>query len=217
VYEVASVLALHPVQHMKVVPVFQIVVFCIACWFIWVFSILQMTLNMTVGFQELAYPFVAIVVGGGYAFVMRQWAHDRQAIRSRLSQFSVRNCICAVEADRAVVYSNIAMLVKTMEGMPMSASEDDALEAFDRQVRRDLPNAFCVALGRFTFQYKHYIVFGLFGDGFKLVDFLAGIARVGAGCRPGGRVRTVIAGHGHRGSGLGAIIPNRGRSQQWYD
>jgi hypothetical protein len=83
VYEVASVLALHPVQHMKVVPVFQIVVFCIACWFIWVFSILQMTLNMTVGFQELAYPFVAIVVGGGYAFVMRQWAHDRQAIRSR--------------------------------------------------------------------------------------------------------------------------------------
>ncbi len=71
-YEVASVLALHPVQHMKVVPVFQIVVFCIACWFIWVFSILQMTLNMTVGFQELAYPFVAIVVGVGYACVMRQ-------------------------------------------------------------------------------------------------------------------------------------------------
>ena len=83
-YEVASVLALHPVQHMKVVPVFQIVVFRTACWFIWVFSILQMTLNITVGFQELAYPFVAIVVGGGYAFVMRQWAHDRQAIRSRL-------------------------------------------------------------------------------------------------------------------------------------
>ncbi len=55
------------------------------------------------------------------------------------------------------------MLVKAMEGMPMSASEDDALEAFDRQVRRDVPNAFCGALGRFTFQYKHYIVFGLFG------------------------------------------------------
>ena len=41
------------------------------------------------GFQELAYPpFVAIVVGGGYAFVMRQWAHDRQAIRSRHPRLS---------------------------------------------------------------------------------------------------------------------------------
>ena len=60
---------------------------------------------------------------------MRQWAHDRQAIRSRLSQLSVRNCICAVEADRAVAYSNVAMLMKAVENLPRSATEDDALDS----------------------------------------------------------------------------------------
>ena len=82
--------------------------------------------------------------GGGYAFVMRQWAHDRQAIRSRLSQLSVRNCICAVEADRAVAYSNVAMLMKAVENLPRSATEDDALVTSGRRVRRDLSVAFHV-------------------------------------------------------------------------
>ena len=63
--------------------------------------------------------------GGGYACVRREGAHARQASRARLSQLSVRNCICAVGGDRAVVYSNGGVLrkggekkKKTCRGVP---------------------------------------------------------------------------------------------------
>ena len=53
-----------------------------------------------------------------------------------------------------MVYSNIATLMKAVENLPMSATEDDALDASDRRVRRDLPDAFNVASGRLTFHYS---------------------------------------------------------------
>ncbi len=58
---------------------FLTVVCRIACWFIWVLSILKNDLEHDRWFPRARLPpFVAIVVGSGYAFVMRQWAHDRR-------------------------------------------------------------------------------------------------------------------------------------------
>jgi hypothetical protein len=69
------------------------------------------------------------------------------------SQLSVRDRTRAVEADRPVVYSNIAALMKAVENLPRSATEDDAPEASDRRVRHDLSDAFHVASGRLTCHY----------------------------------------------------------------
>ena len=71
------------------------------------------------GFFELVYLLAAIAASGS-ALVLRQRAHDRHAIRSRLSQFSVRECICFLEAARPVVYSNIATLMKAGENRPIA-------------------------------------------------------------------------------------------------
>jgi len=169
VYEVASFLVLHPVDRMKVVPVTHAIVFVFGTLIFYIFNI-GIVFVTTWKLGVLVYP-IAFVCGWGAMYVLRTWARDRILIQSRLSEFDVHDCICFLEADRPVVYGNIATLMKASRAVHRHASEDEALGAFNDLVHSILPNAFDRALGQRHFQLKHYLLFGLCANGAATLDY----------------------------------------------
>jgi len=171
VYEVASFLAVHPIRCMKVVHVSQSIVFCICLVFLYFYSLATLMLQIYVSYSYIAF-LTAFIAGGFYSVGVRQWSRDRAAIQSRLGNFSVRNCVCFVEADRALVCRNIAALMKARRVVHMDATQDEALDAFEVLVRTDLPSAFVSALGTRSFKYKQYLMFAFAAQGCLSLDYL---------------------------------------------
>eukprot|EP00405_Crypthecodinium_cohnii_P033578 CAMPEP_0206531712 /NCGR_PEP_ID=MMETSP0325_2-20121206/3925_1 /ASSEMBLY_ACC=CAM_ASM_000347 /TAXON_ID=2866 /ORGANISM="Crypthecodinium cohnii, Strain Seligo" /LENGTH=295 /DNA_ID=CAMNT_0054028001 /DNA_START=172 /DNA_END=1059 /DNA_ORIENTATION=+ len=105
--------------------------------------------------------FVLIVIASWlYMFIFRRWAYHKQQIQERLKSFQVRDCICAVESDRAVVYEKIADLMRISKCVHRSAPLEDALTAFDAEVREKMPGAFKMLFGWTTLSYGQYVFLG---------------------------------------------------------
>mmetsp|Transcript_135135 Transcript_135135/g.431413 ORF Transcript_135135/g.431413 Transcript_135135/m.431413 type:complete len:553 (+) Transcript_135135:32-1690(+) len=171
VYEVASFLAIHPIRCMKVVPVSQSIVFCICLVFLYLYSLATLVLEVYVSFSYTVF-LTASIAGVFHSVGLRQWSRDRAAIQLRLGNFSVRNCVCFIESDRALVCRNIAALMKARRVVHMDATQDEALDAFEVLVRTDLPSAFVSALGRRSFKYKQYLMLAFAAQGCLSLDYL---------------------------------------------
>jgi hypothetical protein len=173
VYEVAGFLSVHPVSDMKVLPVAQFALFTGVCFLTYIYQFGIFATRAIFGSAWLIYP-VGQIGGFAWVFLLRRWNKEKKWIIKRLSEFTVRDCVCFMESDRPVVYKNVAVLMKAIGDVDVFADEDTALDAFDQRVRKYLPSAFGVALGNNSFMYKHYLLLGFLNIAGQLSDMWAG-------------------------------------------
>jgi len=171
VYEVASFLALKDIDDLKIVPITEAKMFFVLVGMASLMSGLRVLLRARV--PRLSDCLMALALPLAMK-ALRRLARQRKAIISRLETFTVQECTCSVESDRATVYANIATLMRAYRVVPRDASDAAALSAFDDLVRRELPGAFVAALGRWTFQYAHYVMLSMVLFGAHVPDKLRG-------------------------------------------
>lgn len=193
VYEVASFLALRPLDRMTVMPVAQLKVFCWGLVFAYVLLMASMLVQWTVpsaaehNYDLTASPYsgmifaVYFVAEWLWTSTLRSWSRERGAIKDRLSNFTVEECRCFVPDDRAVVSQNIAILMRGCGSVPEDADDDEALECFDKLVQDELPHVFASTLGDNLFDGKYYFALFYAGQGARVLDYLCMVVH---GCPP---------------------------------
>jgi len=175
VYEVACFSSLHPVSRLRIVPISQARIFCVALAYIYLASVLSLITRTFVASPDIFY----VICGGAacaYGCVQRTWYQELAVIRNRLSCFSVRDCTCFCIEDRPVVYRNIVELMKACMVVDASSSTEEALTAFDEMIKADFGGHFINSFSRFAFQYKHYVVLGAALSIPTLLDIIAALA-----------------------------------------
>eukprot|EP00445_Apocalathium_hangoei_P085126 CAMPEP_0204198994 /NCGR_PEP_ID=MMETSP0361-20130328/65689_1 /ASSEMBLY_ACC=CAM_ASM_000343 /TAXON_ID=268821 /ORGANISM="Scrippsiella Hangoei, Strain SHTV-5" /LENGTH=136 /DNA_ID=CAMNT_0051161207 /DNA_START=24 /DNA_END=430 /DNA_ORIENTATION=+ len=131
-----------------------------------VLCILDVVLGATSG--SFITTVVQCVAGFAVPFFYRAHARDKAAIESGLVNFSVRDCVCFVEADRPVVYRNIADLMRTvLPELGDSGDDEVALQHFDELVRREIPRAMTNSMGRFALRYRYTLCLGMCAIGLR--------------------------------------------------
>mmetsp|Transcript_14804 Transcript_14804/g.32642 ORF Transcript_14804/g.32642 Transcript_14804/m.32642 type:complete len:693 (+) Transcript_14804:252-2330(+) len=174
VYEIASFLSLWPVSHIKIIPTrlpLSLFGFCI-CWYL--FDMVSVVLQVTVGFYYMDY-LVIIVLFYSISIGIRKSTRSREKMLFRLKTFDVRECSCACEDDRPMVYNNIAGLMRATHELPGTVSEEETLDCFNSLVRSEMPSAMLWSFGRFNMRYEHMLVCSAFGVGSRIIDGLCGI------------------------------------------
>lgn len=184
VYELACFLSLHGAGRLVIVHVEQAALYLqiIALGWLWV--------NLA-SLGERIFPAAALLVSYilgpilalGAVLVFRRLAREKAALISRLCGFEVRACVCAVEADRPVVYHNISTFMQATYDLPAVATSEEALDAFNKMVRAELPAAVLASLGRMSFGYKHIVMFGMTVSGSFLLDVSPTGHHFGSWCR----------------------------------
>eukprot|EP00927_Polykrikos_kofoidii_P071147 TRINITY_DN6746_c0_g2_i2.p1 TRINITY_DN6746_c0_g2~~TRINITY_DN6746_c0_g2_i2.p1 ORF type:complete len:434 (+),score=44.42 TRINITY_DN6746_c0_g2_i2:44-1345(+) len=149
VYEVAAFLSTRDIKDLEVVSVH----YCTAVLYVFAGAF---AFNLTASLEIFANK-------GGYmrfffcfVFIMqRRRFRDRERVTSRLSEFRVQSCKCAVENDRPLVYRNISDLMKATNAVDENATRDEALAAFNSLVSTKLPRVFLAAGNGIA--YKHVV------------------------------------------------------------
>eukprot|EP00932_Pfiesteria_piscicida_P011063 SRR837773.22159.p1 GENE.SRR837773.22159~~SRR837773.22159.p1 ORF type:complete len:220 (+),score=27.03 SRR837773.22159:3-662(+) len=118
---------------------------------------------------------LGVIIIFPYGICLRRWLRDKAFLLEHLEHFEVRSCICAVESDREVVYRNIASLMRAAYDMAADAPQDEALDAFDAMVHTELSQPLRATLGRFAFEYKHYVFLGIVATVPAGLDSLEGL------------------------------------------
>mmetsp|Transcript_90359 Transcript_90359/g.188968 ORF Transcript_90359/g.188968 Transcript_90359/m.188968 type:complete len:372 (-) Transcript_90359:341-1456(-) len=174
VYEVAAFLAMREnvAQTMKVVPVSMVGLVLAACTVTYMVSAASALLILINIKSEFIVP-IGVVCAFTYLRGVRTWHRDKRLTQERINKFEVRNCICAVESDRDVVYTNIAALIRAFGFTKTTASLEEALDAFNELVRRETPAAFKSAFGLCAFEFYHYFWLGFQLCGPLVCDHIA--------------------------------------------
>jgi len=180
VYELASFLALHPSENLVVLPVFGAKVFFFATVVMWLSFIVNIPFVAIVRFWQLKSIFAAICIFV-VVVLLREWARQKKAMRSRFRAFTVWNCDCANENDRPIVEKNIALLMQAMLGFPQDFSDDYALHEFHKLIHKSLPEALFPVLGRLTFRYRHTALVALLVYGADAADELNALPKEALG------------------------------------
>lgn len=181
VYEVASFLALHPLDDMKVMPTFLATVFFSNFVCIYLSTVLSVILELVLYGSPMVSSMpnnhiVTFIVCFAYMVIVRRWAKKRENLRVRLHNFSVRDCMCACESDRPKVYANIASLMRhlgltgaqsmrssqqltsmQLERLRADTEEQECLDTFDLVVRSELGNVLGESFGMTALSYPHYL------------------------------------------------------------
>ena len=116
-------------------------------------------------------------------------ARDQAKSEADLRHFSIRNAVCAVESDRAVVERNVASLMRNLKLLPSDSALEEALQVFDRMVQSTLPRAMRSSIGRAGIRYEFLLVV-LCASFFRTFDVVA--AQVFAGASSQTVVATVL-------------------------
>ena len=66
-----------------------------------------------------------------------------------------RAAICTVESDRITVEDNVVCLMLYLKYVPSHCTRDDALNAFDLMVRREMPRKIRASTGRFLLRHEY--------------------------------------------------------------
>eukprot|EP00928_Gymnodinium_smaydae_P093716 TRINITY_DN7801_c0_g1_i2.p1 TRINITY_DN7801_c0_g1~~TRINITY_DN7801_c0_g1_i2.p1 ORF type:complete len:515 (+),score=47.31 TRINITY_DN7801_c0_g1_i2:47-1591(+) len=154
VYEMASFLTLRGSDHVDVVALHQVVthfgVFCI----LWVNGLMNVVAMYWIPQSPMMWYAIDVYFGAFvYCYFHRSWIRERASMYERLRTFDVKDCVCAVESDRPLVYKNIHTLMKSA-GKMCGESEADALKCFNGLVRAELPKVFGASLGHLSFKYR---------------------------------------------------------------
>lgn len=176
VYEVASFLSLHPASRMEVVPTFLPRVVFVGLLALYLEGVLSTLLDVAIG-RNAAYAYGAVCCVLCYPVMVafRVWARNQAAIQARLADFDVARCTCSDEADRPLVYRNIAILMRATHVVESGATNQEALEAFNRLVKAQLPGALDGCIGRIGLAYKYALTLGACAFGSSLIDAFAGL------------------------------------------
>ena len=92
------------------------------------------------------------------AFIFNNVARDQVKSEEDLRLFSIRNAVCAVEGDRAVVEGNVASLMRDLKLVPLDSTHEEALFAFDSMVQTTMSRAIrdSVGLAGLRFVSSHH-------------------------------------------------------------
>ena len=88
------------------------------------------------------------------AFIFNNVARDQVKSEADLRLFSIRNAVCAVEGDRAVVEGNVASLMRDLKLVPLDSTHEEALFAFDSMVQTTMPRAIRDSVGLAGLRYE---------------------------------------------------------------
>ena len=88
------------------------------------------------------------------AFIFNNVARDQVKSEADLRLFSIRNAVCAVEGDRAVVEGNVASLMRDLKLVPLDSTHEEALLAFDSMVQTSMPRAIRDSVGLAGLRYE---------------------------------------------------------------
>lgn len=156
VYELASVLTLHPDVTLVVLPLFvtKLVILGALVYPIRFAAVLFLKTDATgswgndlsrYGFDTVLFPVYLL-----FAMVLRGWAKERLRIQHTVSHFDLRSATCALESDRALVKDNIVSFVRAFEyvtEVTEASSDEEALAAFNALVHKKVPRALTESFG----------------------------------------------------------------------
>ena len=146
VYEMACFLSVHPGGRLVWLPadlwlavVFGPLLIMFNTVALWATSLRSTGEWITVPAWLLILPLLPAAVGATFVFdkVVRDQAKSEEDLRL----FSIRNAVCAVEGDRAIVEGNVASLMQDLKLVQADSTQEEALLAFDRLVQTTLPRA----------------------------------------------------------------------------
>ena len=180
-YEMACFLTLHHVEKLVVLPPESATNFLFAVFCIYAQQVLSLgsraVLQVDILVVILVDQMVTLVFISVYFAKARQFARTRATDLASISNFAVRNCTCFDEADRAVVYKNIADMIRwTNLQLGTAASEEACLDAFDEQVRLTLPDALAKAMPKSIMTPKHEFFVSILFFLPDLIDAVGGLA-----------------------------------------
>jgi len=140
------------------------------------------------GMLSLAIPvaFVRIlginVMAYALAVILRKWARKAAAIFSKLSTFDLEECLCAVEADRAVIHRNIASIMRTTGSSHAEASEAEALATFNVHIKERLSKSLSSSIGHSGLDFKCCLCLSLVLGAQHLSAHVAELTQCEEGC-----------------------------------
>lgn len=154
VYEMACYLSLHPVSRIQLVPITETETIFIGL------VVLALLCFVTPWLHKWKPPRTAMVfalsaVSPLWASVYRREAKKIDRLHQRFQRFAIQTCTCACEEDRPLVYQNISELMRASGEVPPSATEEEALTAFNILVRTKLPDVLQSAMGSHGAKYRH--------------------------------------------------------------
>jgi len=160
VYEVASFLSDHEMSRLDVVPIMLPISWLLFVSLVYSYQYFMLIVHL-VGVPRWVGWIVNCAGSIVYIYALRFWAREKVDIRATIANFTVHNARCAVESDRQIVYTNIAVFQKACGRVPRTATEAEALEAFDEHVRTELLAQFEAVFGRFNFTHSEYILLSM--------------------------------------------------------
>lgn len=89
------------------------------------------------------------------SFLCRRVSRDHAHSIADLQSFSIRAAICTVESDRITVEDNVVCLMLYLKYVPSHCTREDALNAVDLMVRREMPRKIRASTGRFLLRYEY--------------------------------------------------------------
>uniref|UniRef100_A0A7S4SBS6 TIR domain-containing protein n=1 Tax=Alexandrium monilatum TaxID=311494 RepID=A0A7S4SBS6_9DINO len=165
VYELASMLVLHPQRRLIVLPVFAPRIVCLGVlviagldnlfWFFHTpaFEVIVPPLVLHSADFLLIFLFLALLL-----VIFRRMAAEHQEILRRVAGFRIQDATCTVEADRKLIEGNIAAFMQCLGLVGGQWEEEDdvetALETFNGLVRERVPRALARSLGHLGMGYK---------------------------------------------------------------
>lgn len=185
VYELASMLLLHPDRRLVVVPCSMPSMVLQMTLAVFIASSLQRLVNLEVIYQaaldagidmKAVGPFECLLVlVPAWLIVirnMRRWAQERARIMQLTASFSINDAACFNESDRFTIHENIAAFMRDLKLVDEEMELIDVLRVFDGIVQREVPKALANSFGRVGMPYK-YLVIPAVGYFFRLADMLA--------------------------------------------
>eukprot|EP00401_Gymnodinium_catenatum_P040837 CAMPEP_0117484232 /NCGR_PEP_ID=MMETSP0784-20121206/14353_1 /TAXON_ID=39447 /ORGANISM="" /LENGTH=410 /DNA_ID=CAMNT_0005278801 /DNA_START=491 /DNA_END=1724 /DNA_ORIENTATION=+ len=173
VYELASFVALHPMERMTFMPVsfgivivMSMVVFQLSnCVIVLIYFSVQMDVIL-----QLVDAFAFALM-----LIFRWWGRALASMNSRFDNFRLDQCQCTCEEDRPMVHRNIVRLMKATGHVPTDVSDQAALCSFEVLVRTSVRDTARARIGNIGLRFDHVIFEMAVMVYPRLIDTLAGV------------------------------------------
>jgi len=110
---------------------------------------------------RLVYWLSTVVYVSGYGVLLFHWEKHRSDTLESMATFTVHDCVCFCEQDRPFVFGHIALLMRSVGECDESASQEEALDAFDALVRDRIGKAMFASIGPSIIPWRMNVVLAL--------------------------------------------------------
>ena len=188
VFEMACFLCVHPEGRLVWLPVSLPPVVFAGSFAVWLWTLISWALRLTVVQQMIKIPPYLFYAVNAPAFLalaclLRDVAREQALSDDDLRRFCIREAICAVESDRAVVQDNVVSLMKCLKCAPGDCSREDALSTFDELVQTTMPRVIRSSTGLAGIRYEHVMTLSA-GFTFLAFDASSAFTLTGSGVHP---------------------------------